>query len=81
MIDVSDGLASEVHHLSQSGTVGAVIDGGLLPVHVQTALAARRYDARVEAYVLYGGEGYGLLFNGPRGGPGGGVQPHLPHGR
>ena len=62
LIDVSDGLASETHHLSQAGTVGAVIDGGLLPVHVQTALAAQRYDARAEAYVLYGGEDYELLF-------------------
>ena len=62
LIDVSDGLASEAHHLSQAGTVGAVVDGGLLPVHVQTALAAQRYDARPEAYVLYGGEDYELLF-------------------
>ena len=65
LIDVSDGLASEAHHLSQAGTVGAVIDGGLLPVHVQTALAAQRYDARAEAYVLYGGEDYELLFTVP----------------
>ena len=62
LIDVSDGLASEAHHLSQAGTVGAVIDGGLLPVHVQTALAAQRFDARAEAYALYGGEDYELLF-------------------
>lgn len=62
LIDVSDGLASEAHHLSQAGTIGAVIDGGLLPVHVQTALAAQRFDARAEAYVLYGGEDYELLF-------------------
>lgn len=65
LIDVSDGLASETHHLSQAGTVGAVIDGGLLPVHVQTALAAQRFDARPEAYVLYGGEDYELLFTLP----------------
>ncbi|MEM1118059.1 MAG: thiamine-phosphate kinase [Bacteroidota bacterium] len=65
LIDVSDGLASETHHLSQAGTVGAVIDGGLLPVHVQTALAAERFDARPEAYVLYGGEDYELLFTIP----------------
>jgi len=62
LIDVSDGLASEAHHLSQSGIVGAVVDGGLLPVHVQTALAAQRYDQRPEALVLYGGEDYELLF-------------------
>ena len=65
LVDVSDGLASEAHHLSQAGTVGAVVDGGLLPVHVQTALAARRFDARPEAYALYGGEDYELLFTLP----------------
>ncbi|PAP78525.1 thiamine-phosphate kinase [Rubrivirga marina] len=65
LIDVSDGLASEAHHLSQAGTVGAVIDAGLLPVHVQTALAAQRFDERAEAFVLYGGEDYELLFTIP----------------
>jgi thiamine-monophosphate kinase len=65
LIDVSDGLASETHHLSQAGTVGAVIDAGLLPVHVQTALAAQRFDERAEAFVLYGGEDYELLFTLP----------------
>ena len=65
LVDVSDGLASEAHHLSQAGTVGAVVDGGLLPVHVQTALAAQRFDARPEAYALYGGEDYELLFTLP----------------
>lgn len=65
LIDVSDGLASEVHHLALAGTVGAVVDGGLLPVHVQTARAAQRFDARPEAYVLYGGEDYELLFTLP----------------
>ena len=65
LIDVSDGLASEAHHLSQAGTVGAVVDGGLLPIHVQTALAAQRFDARAEAYALYGGEDYELLFTVP----------------
>lgn len=65
LIDVSDGLASETHHLSQAGTVGAAIDAGLLPVHVQTALAAQRFDERAEAFVLYGGEDYELLFTLP----------------
>ena len=65
LIDVSDGLASEAHHLSQAGTVGLVLDGGLLPVHVQTALVAQRFDERAEAFVLYGGEDYELLFTLP----------------
>ena len=65
LVDVSDGLASEAHHLAEAGTVGVVVDGGLLPVHVQTALAAERFDARPEGYVLYGGEDYELLFTLP----------------
>jgi thiamine-monophosphate kinase len=62
LIDISDGLASEAHHLSLAGTVGVVVDGGMLPVHVQTYQAAHRFDARPEAYALYGGEDYELLF-------------------
>ena len=65
LIDVSDGLASEVHHLSQAGIVGAVVEGGFLPVHVQTYQAAEKFDARPEAYALYGGEDYELLFTMP----------------
>lgn len=65
LIDVSDGLASEVHHLCAAGVVGAVVEGGALPVHVQTMQAAERFDARAEAYVLYGGEDYELLFTAP----------------
>ena len=65
LIDVSDGLASEVHHLSQAGIVGAVVEGGFLPVHVQTYQAAEKFEARPEAYALYGGEDYELLFTMP----------------
>ena len=65
MIDVSDGLASEAHHLSQAGIVGVVVEGGFLPVHVQTYQAAERFGSRPEAYALYGGEDYELLFTMP----------------
>lgn len=65
LIDVSDGLASEVHHLCAAGVVGAVVEGGALPVHVQTMQAAERFGQRAEAYVLYGGEDYELLFTAP----------------
>lgn len=62
LIDLSDGLASEVHHLCRAGAVGARIDAALLPVHVQTARAAERFGDRPETYALYGGEDYDLLF-------------------
>ena len=61
LIDVSDGLASEVHHICGASAVGAVIEAGLLPVHVQTFKAAERFETRADAYALYGGEDYELL--------------------
>lgn len=62
LIDISDGLASEVHHLCQAGGVGARIEAGLLPIHVQTFRAAERFDDQPPTYALYGGEDYELLF-------------------
>lgn len=62
LIDISDGLASEVHHLCRAGGVGARIEAALLPIHVQTARAAERFGDRPETYALYGGEDYELLF-------------------
>ena len=61
LIDVSDGLASEVHHICGASAVGAVVEAGLLPVHVQTFRAAERFETRADAYALYGGEDYELL--------------------
>ena len=61
LIDVSDGLASEVHHICGASAVGAVVEAGLLPVHVQTFKAAERFETRADAYALYGGEDYELL--------------------
>ncbi len=62
LIDISDGLASEVHHLCRAGGVGARIEAALLPIHAQTFQAAARFGDAPEAYALYGGEDYELLF-------------------
>ena len=62
LIDISDGLASEVHHLCSASGVGARIEASMLPIHVQTFRAAERFGDRPETYALYGGEDYELLF-------------------
>ncbi len=62
LIDLSDGLASEVHHLCRAGDVGARVELGLLPIHIDTFRAAERFSGRPEGYALYGGEDYELLF-------------------
>ncbi len=66
LIDLSDGLASEVHHLCRASGVGARIEAALLPVHAQTFRAAERFGDRPETYALYGGEDYELLFALPK---------------
>ena len=62
LIDISDGLASEVHHLCRASGVGARLEAALLPIHVQTFKAADRFDDDPATYALYGGEDYELLF-------------------
>jgi thiamine-monophosphate kinase len=62
LIDVSDGLASEVYHVCRASGTGARLDAGALPLHVQTYRAAERFGDRPVTYALYGGEDYELLF-------------------
>lgn len=66
LIDVSDGVASEAHHLSVASTVGITLEAGMLPVHRQTMAAAELLEERAEAWALYGGEDYELLFTTPK---------------
>jgi len=62
MIDISDGLASELLHLcSQSGT-GAVIFDENIPLDDQTYLAAEEFKISPITAALNGGEDYELLF-------------------
>ncbi|MEZ0543085.1 thiamine-phosphate kinase [Fibrella arboris] len=62
MIDISDGLASELLHLcTQSGT-GAVIFDENIPVDDQTYLAAEEFKISPITAALNGGEDYELLF-------------------
>jgi thiamine-monophosphate kinase len=67
LIDVSDGLASEAHHLCRAGGVGARLEAALLPIHRQTFQAAERFGDDPATYALYGGEDYELLFAIPKG--------------
>ncbi len=62
MIDISDGLASEILHLcSQSGT-GAQIFEENIPIADETFLTAEEFKASPLTAALNGGEDYELLF-------------------
>ena len=62
LIDVSDGVASEVHHLCAQSGLGAQVYGGALPVAEETRQIAARFGEDVLTYALRGGEDYELLF-------------------
>ncbi|GIV61480.1 MAG: thiamine-monophosphate kinase [Rhodothermaceae bacterium] len=62
LIDVSDGLASEVHHLCRQSGCGAIIRAASLPIHPETRAVADQFLDDVDTYALFGGEDYELLF-------------------
>ncbi|KQS25368.1 thiamine-phosphate kinase [Dyadobacter sp. Leaf189] len=62
MIDVSDGLASDLLHICAQSGVGAVVFEERLPIDEQTFLAATELNLSPVTAALNGGEDYELLF-------------------
>ncbi|MBD2703624.1 thiamine-phosphate kinase [Spirosoma sp. BT702] len=62
MIDVSDGLASELLHLCRQSGKGAVIFDENIPIDDQAYLAADEFKISPVTAALNGGEDYELLF-------------------
>lgn len=61
MIDVSDGLASEVGHLCAQSGVSAILKAVHIPIDLETRAVAEQREEDVDTYALYGGEDYQLL--------------------
>lgn len=62
MIDVSDGLSSEVLHLCKQSGVGCVLYEEKIPIAEDTRTAAFKFNLDPTACALSGGEDYELLF-------------------
>ncbi|MCO6495272.1 MAG: thiamine-phosphate kinase [Bacteroidetes bacterium] len=62
MIDVSDGVSSELHHLAKQSNVGFVIYEEKLPIDQNTFDKARELGLDPTVCALNGGEDYELLF-------------------
>ncbi len=60
MIDISDGLASDLTHICQSSDTGAGVDAARLPI--ASAINQVRLTTDALDFALYGGEDYELLF-------------------
>jgi thiamine-monophosphate kinase len=66
MIDLSDGLASDLLHICAQSGVGALVFEDKLPVDEQTYLAATELNIGPVTAALNGGEDYELLFTVPQ---------------
>jgi len=67
MMDVSDGLSSELLHICRQSKVGCRIYEKELPIDYQTAVMAEELNMNVTTCALNGGEDYELLFTVPIG--------------
>ena len=67
MMDVSDGLSSELRHICKQSGVGCRIFEKNLPIDYQTAVMAEEMNLNVTMCALNGGEDYELVFTVPIG--------------
>ena len=67
MMDVSDGLSSELMHICKQSGVGCRIFEKELPIDYQTAVMAEELNMNVTTCALNGGEDYELVFTVPIG--------------
>lgn len=67
MIDVSDGLSSEIMHICKESDTGCRLFEKEIPIDYQTAVMAEEMNMNLSTCALNGGEDYELLFTCPIG--------------
>lgn len=65
MMDISDGLSSELLHICKQSNVGCRIYEDRIPIDYQTAVMAEELNMNLVTAALNGGEDYELLFTVP----------------
>ena len=65
MMDISDGLASEVHHIARESKVGVTLREDAVPIGYSTLLASRCLEFDPLEWALSGGEDFELVFAFP----------------
>lgn len=66
MIDVSDGLSSEILHICKQSRLGCILYEEKIPIAEQMKQAAYKFEIDPTACALSGGEDYELLFTIPQ---------------
>ncbi|MFH0760906.1 MAG: thiamine-phosphate kinase [Bacteroidota bacterium] len=62
MIDISDGLSSDLLHVCEASGTGCILQGGTIPIHDETARMADDLYMSPLVAALNGGEDYEILF-------------------
>jgi thiamine-monophosphate kinase len=62
MMDISDGLSSEILHICKQSNMGCVLYEDKIPISEQTRQAAYKFEIDPTACALSGGEDYELVF-------------------
>lgn len=65
MMDISDGLSSELLHICKQSHVGCRVYEDRIPIDYQTAIMAEELNMNLVTAALNGGEDYELLFTVP----------------
>ena len=65
MMDISDGLSSEILHICHNSNVGCRVYEDRIPIDYQTALQAEEFGMNLVTAAMNGGEDYELLFTVP----------------
>jgi thiamine-monophosphate kinase len=65
MMDISDGLSSELLHICNASGVGCRVYEDRIPIDYQTALMAEELNMNLVTAAMNGGEDYELLFTVP----------------
>ena len=66
MMDISDGLSSEILHICKDSNLGCVLYEEKIPIAEETKKAAFKFEIDPTACALSGGEDYELLFTIPQ---------------
>ena len=61
MIDISDGIASDLKHILKASNKSAIVDINRLPISPQLKIVAKKYNFNINELATSGGEDYKLL--------------------
>jgi thiamine-monophosphate kinase len=65
MIDISDGLSSELLHICKASECGCQVYDERIPISEETTAVAQEFQMEPMVAALHGGEDYELLFTVP----------------